>query len=185
MRLRMTGSHARNAWRNVKRILKGDFRNNTDLFVYLFGSRSITYLNRRHEKRALRLFERYQIDIDNDIVEFPGFRCPNFFIDDYSRIGMIHGSLDILFPAAFNVILSDTEGPCELGEVRLEKHEVVFDCGANLGLFSAVAAGKGCTVYAFEPVSKTLPFLRKTRALYPEQIHIVQSRCQTRAEKCK
>ncbi|HQC37654.1 MAG TPA: FkbM family methyltransferase, partial [Thermotogota bacterium] len=175
MRLRMTGSHARNAWRNVKRILKGDFRNNTDLFVYLFGSRSITYLNQRHEKRVLRLFERYQIDIDNDIVEFPEFRCPNFFNDDYSRIGMIHGSLDILFPAAFNVILSDTEGPCELGEVRLEKQDVVFDCGANLGLFSAVAAGRGCTVYAFEPVSKTIPYLRKTGALYPERIHIVQT----------
>jgi FkbM family methyltransferase len=82
--------------------------------------------------------------------------------------------LDILFPAAFNAIPPGTEGPCELGEVCLEQKDVVIDCGANLGLFSAVAAGRGCTVYAFEPVSKTLPFLRKTQALYPENIHIVQ-----------
>jgi FkbM family methyltransferase len=165
--------------------MKGDFRNNNDLFVYLFGSRSTAYLNRRQEKRSVNLFQHYHIPIDKDIIEFPEFRCPNFFNDDYSRIGIIHGSLDILFPAAFNAILPGTEGPCELGETRLVQKDVVIDCGANLGLFSAVAAGRGCTVYAFEPVSKTLPFLRNTQALYPEHIHIVQMALSNRCGKVR
>ena len=44
------------------------------------------------------------------------------------------------------------EGPYELNDkVSVNKNDVVFDCGANLGLFSAVAAAKGAQVFAFEP----------------------------------
>jgi FkbM family methyltransferase len=45
-----------------------------------------------------------------------------------------------------------TEGPYELKkEVSVAGGDVVVDCGANLGLFSAVAGRKAKKVYAFEP----------------------------------
>lgn len=68
------------------------------------------------------------------------------------------------------------EGPYELNEhVCLEKEDVVIDCGANLGLFSAIASMKGCHVYSFEPdpdiISK---YLNKTAQLN-KNITIVQA----------
>lgn len=45
------------------------------------------------------------------------------------------------------------EGPYEYGEhVKLQKGDIVLDCGANIGLFSALASSIGCQSYAFEPV---------------------------------
>lgn len=46
------------------------------------------------------------------------------------------------------------EGPYELNEnVSVESGDIVIDCGANVGLFSAIASQKGADVYAFEPSS--------------------------------
>lgn len=45
------------------------------------------------------------------------------------------------------------EGPYEIDKnVSLCKGDIVVDCGANMGLFSAVASAKGCKVFAFEPM---------------------------------
>lgn len=67
---------------------------------------------------------------------------------------------DIVFPHIagpdFDVF---NEGPYEFGEhVRLRPGDVVMDCGANMGFFSAVASARGCTVYAFEPME----YIRKS-----------------------
>lgn len=44
------------------------------------------------------------------------------------------------------------EGPYEIcNDVAVRKGDTVIDCGANIGLFSAVAARKGASVFAFEP----------------------------------
>lgn len=43
------------------------------------------------------------------------------------------------------------EGEYEWDGVRLEPGDVVMDCGANMGFFSAIAANKGCQPHAFEP----------------------------------
>lgn len=48
------------------------------------------------------------------------------------------------------------EGPYEYGPVRLKSGSTVIDCGANIGLFSAYAASKGCRVFAFEPLTEQL-----------------------------
>ena len=51
------------------------------------------------------------------------------------------------------------EGPYDWGNATLEHGDVVFDCGANMGLFSTYAAvQKGCICYAFEP----FPELKRT-----------------------
>ena len=44
------------------------------------------------------------------------------------------------------------EGDYEYGDaVRLAPGDVVLDCGANMGMFSAMAGKRGCRVHAFEP----------------------------------
>ena len=63
---------------------------------------------------------------------------------------------DILMDAFLDGIVRERdnygEGPYELGEhVRLKSGDIVIDCGANMGVFSSLAAHKGCKVYAFEP----------------------------------
>jgi FkbM family methyltransferase len=49
------------------------------------------------------------------------------------------------------------------GEVNVKKGDVVFDCGAGIGTFSLIAAGKGAKVYAFEAIpSLVKDYLSKT-----------------------
>lgn len=44
------------------------------------------------------------------------------------------------------------EGPYEISEeVSVKQGDIVIDCGANMGMFSAVAAERAEKVYAFEP----------------------------------
>lgn len=44
------------------------------------------------------------------------------------------------------------EGPYELNDdISIHENDVVIDCGANIGLFSAIASRKGAVSYAFEP----------------------------------
>ena len=60
------------------------------------------------------------------------------------------------------------EGPYELGDVRICMNDIVIDCGANMGLFSAVASQKGATVYAFEPFDYIIEkYLSYTAQLNP------------------
>ena len=55
------------------------------------------------------------------------------------------------------------EGPYEYGNVCLNEGDVVFDCGANMGLFSAVASRYGAKVYAFEAIPDIIDnYLSKT-----------------------
>ena len=49
----------------------------------------------------------------------------------------------------------DTEGPYEDGEVTLREGDIVIDAGANMGIFSVLAAArKAKTIYAFEPLKE-------------------------------
>lgn len=50
--------------------------------------------------------------------------------------------------------------------VFISPTDVVVDCGANMGLFSAWAATLAKTVYSFEPSNGILPYLEKTSSLY-------------------
>jgi len=55
------------------------------------------------------------------------------------------------------------EGPYEYGDVYLNEGDVVFDCGANMGTFSAVASRYGAKVYAFEAIPDIIDnYLSKT-----------------------
>ena len=50
-------------------------------------------------------------------------------------------------------------------DVTVKKNDIVIDAGAWIGDFSAYAASKGATVYAFEPVKATFNMLCKTKEL--------------------
>ena len=94
---------------------------------------------------------------------------------------------DIVFPSYFkhnfdgfdcycdtfkNGLEDFNEGPYEYGSVCLNEGDVVFDCGANMGLFSAVASRYGATVFAFEAIPEIIDnYLSKT-ARMNGNIHI-------------
>ncbi len=60
------------------------------------------------------------------------------------------------------------EGPYEYNNVRLRNNDIVFDLGANFGMFSAFASSKNCEVHAFEPTIETVEkYLSKTAGLNP------------------
>ncbi len=75
---------------------------------------------------------------------------------------------DILFPAVLGRYHYVDEGPYERGAVQLCSGDVVFDCGANLGVFSLLAALRGAEVYAFEPIAEARLLLQKTLSFNPE-----------------
>ena len=88
---------------------------------------------------------------------------------------------DIVFPAYFrrnteffdrycDVLENDlkdfNEGPYEYENVCLNEGDVVFDCGANMGMFSAVASRYGCEVFAFEAIPDIIDnYLSKTASM--------------------
>lgn len=82
----------------------------------------------------------------------------------------IYEAADILFDG-LDEEMFDTEyieGPYELGNVKINADDIVFDIGANFGLFSSVAASKAPLgkVYAFEPIPETQKILQKTASFY-------------------
>ena len=75
---------------------------------------------------------------------------------------------DILFPGILGRFGYTDEGPYEWGDVRVAQGDVVFDCGANLGVFSLLAAYRGAEVFAFEPVAEARKLLSRTLDMNPE-----------------
>lgn len=80
-----------------------------------------------------------------------------------------------------NVTLVDqftAEGPyglvSEQVDVKVEQGDVVFDVGAWIGDFSALAAAQGAAVYAFEPTPDTYKRLCRTASLSKGEIIPVQ-----------
>ncbi|HJK07583.1 MAG TPA: FkbM family methyltransferase, partial [Methanocorpusculum sp.] len=83
---------------------------------------------------------------------------------------------DILIPALFQRYGYVDEGPYEWGDVRIARDDVVFDCGANLGVFTVLAAYRGAEVFAFEPIPEARSILRQTLKLNPalaDRVHVV------------
>jgi len=74
---------------------------------------------------------------------------------------------DILYPGILNSYKYVDEGPYEWGNIEIKKDDVVFDCGANLGIFTILAAYRGAKVYAFEPIKAACSALEHTLELNP------------------
>jgi len=86
--------------------------------------------------------------------------------------GFVYDFLDIYYlPVYHNKCVID-EGPYFYEKVQIKKNDVVIDAGANTGIFSAIAANLGANVFAFEPLSVFIDYLKHTSRLN-SGIHII------------
>lgn len=82
----------------------------------------------------------------------------NFVFDNpllFDNIKGVFDCGDLILPSFFNDYSVIDEGSYEYDKVIVEKDDIVFDCGANVGSFSALALSKGAVVHSFEPIHET------------------------------
>jgi FkbM family methyltransferase len=139
----------------------------------------------RAEKKYLKLKEKY---LHGDVWDFNGVKLPLYpstftlprvlysifldtlfvhcnFNDDYDS--KLVNKLDLCLPEGTYGYIKDKF------DVTVKKGDVVIDCGAWIGDFSAYAACKGAEAYAFEPSRQTVEYLKITQKLNGN-IHIVE-----------
>ena len=117
------------------------------------------------------IFERSGIDLSGDIFQYGNFRMINPYQSNFHLDEFFLECGDILLPSLFQNNDWLTEGEYERKSVCVNPGDVVVDCGANIGLFSCVAASKGAKVYAFEPCVEQLGgILKRHSELYHGQI---------------
>ena len=118
-------------------------------------------------------FKKYNIDIKKEIIKFNNVKIINpFILDEECLNAFLFEIGDLILPEMMKNYSNVNEGPYEYNNVTLNEGDIVFDCGANIGLFSSIAASKNCMCYAFEPVSSTQKYLKNTVDLYPQFIKI-------------
>lgn len=102
------------------------------------------------------------------------FRFINPYGDELTRVMFMRECENIIGARYLNIEnKSKIDSPYEIGKVRLEPEDVVMDCGANVGLFSALAASLGCKVFSFEPVKHIAAITEQVADLYPERIFVI------------
>ena len=129
------------------------------------NSRTEDFYRNQYQK----IFDRYYIK-SKDCLEIGGLRLPVLSHEKHPTREEAYYAMeigDILYPALLGRYHYTDEGPYEWGNVRINEGDVVFDCGANLGVFSILAASKGAEVYAFEPIREARIILQKTLELNP------------------
>ena len=146
-------------------------------WAFILGSNFAERLHvRKHSPETLDVFTRHiGINLENEIrvtdegMDIDGIKIPR------ECAGCL---TDIVFPSYLrreyesfehyctiigNNLSDFHEGPYEYGNVCLAEGDVVFDCGAHKGLFSAVASRYGCQVFAFEAIPAIIDnYLSKT-----------------------
>jgi len=96
------------------------------------------------------------VDITGEIIKIDNFIFDNWFENEFQ--GYIECG-DLILPSYYNDYSMIAEGAYEYDEVTILKNDIVFDCGANIGSFSALALSKGGIVHAFEPIPKIFSLL--------------------------
>ncbi len=125
-----------------------------------------------------KIYDRFYVKSD-DCLEIAGLRLPVLSHERHPTREEAYYAMeigDILYPPLLGRYHYTDEGPYEWGDVRINEGDVVFDCGANLGVFSILAASKGAEVYAFEPIREARRILSKTLELNPDfakNVHII------------
>lgn len=121
---------------------------------------------------AMEYFAEKGISLQGDTISFnKGLTLINYFQENAVQNATIFSIMaDLVFPEYLNDDSLSAEGPYELGEVRLNPGDVVLDCGANVGIFSAIAASKKCLSYAFEPTPSSFSVVERYNQIYKDQI---------------
>lgn len=108
---------------------------------------------------AINLLKLYELDVDVDkkLLNFKDFKIPNLFnmkdVQPNIMESWVREMADLTYPyIGYKGLIG--EGLYEYYDVYVESEDYVIDCGANLGLFSAMASQKGAKVWACEPLKK-------------------------------
>lgn len=125
-------------------------------------------------KYYLDYLREKDVDCLNSMLQLDKYNFINPFNkeDDY-LLSWVYEAGDLILPVIYNDYGRIDEGSYEREHTELQKGDIVLDCGANIGLFSVIAARKGCTCYAFEPMPDAIAYLQEVSELYPEQIKIM------------
>lgn len=134
--------------RSLKEIARLNFEDLGGIIYYFTGSGS--YYNYLHSK----YYSEKESCFNFNNIRVPAVHDKRVFVSEF---------LDLIYPVISNDLdFPFLEGPYEYESVRLNPGDVVFDCGANIGMFSAYASSKGSKVYAFEPIPQIVEYLTIT-----------------------
>lgn len=140
--------------------------------IFIGGMECIFSLLNIYYKEYL---EKEGIDITRDIIKFNGISMINPFLLDKDCLNAFLFEMgDLILPNILGDYSKINEGPYEYDNVKLCEDDVVIDCGANIGIFSAIAAHKKCKCYSFEPVKETLKYLDKMSDIYDDLIKVCE-----------
>lgn len=151
-----------------KQLEKNNFKNIISANDYNDWIEVLEYFYRSYLKR-------WNIEIDGSILDINGSQFINgFLLDKEGKYSFLVELGDIILPYYFNDYSICNEGPYELNDIDfgVEEGDVIFDCGANMGLFSILAINKGGYVYSFEPTPHTREYLDKYKEIYSKKISI-------------
>jgi len=113
-------------------------------------------------------FNRKGISCHQPVLAARGHRFPNPFQAELAyQVSFFSEICDFVLPALCADTSMYAEGPGEYAGAVIHPGDVVFDAGANIGLFSMVAAPRASRVIAFEPLPSVLGMLERAQALHP------------------
>jgi len=116
----------------------------------------------------MRCLKKDDVLPEEEVLDLNGIKIPNFLTGFNEKIMKVFLTecCDLILPYIFNEYSEVDEGPYEEGNFQVESGDIVFDCGANLGLFSAIVANRASKVFAFEPIPNSIALLKQTQRLY-------------------
>lgn len=110
-----------------------------------------------------KYFNDRGIDTDRDVLEIGKYKFMNpFHVSGDYAFPFFEECGDLIIPTLFHDKSCIWEGSYEYGPVSFVDNDhvkVAIDCGANLGLFSSIAAHTADKVYAFEPIDSTAEYM--------------------------
>lgn len=119
--------------------------------------------------------ENLGVSIEKSFIQLKNMKFINPFELNYQDKVLFLGQLaDIVFPSLSEWRFID-EGPYNRSDGELSPNDIVLDCGANKGIFSAYAAAHGCCCYAFEPTHELIPYLKRHSEFYKNKIVPVEA----------
>lgn len=160
------------ALRNQERELSDQLKNHFKLLYPVTYPEDLAVITARNYMELLCTYT----SLTEPVIEISGYRMMNPFYKEYDYLlSWVYEAGDLIWPELFGDYSKLDEGPYEYGRVKLDKGDIVLDCGANIGLFSTIAAQKECMVFAFEPVPETARYLEELADKISDRVQACRS----------